>query len=182
MANKPLPSPEVLRQLLRYEPDTGLLFWRERPVEMFSSSARHKGWNARCAGKLALSTNHNAGYKCGPVNNKLLLAHRVVVALVRGEWPSGEVDHINGDRSDNRWENLRVVSHADNSRNRAMSQRNSSGAMGVYWNPVNQNWTAEIKHEGAKRHLGSFQSIREAKAARVRAQSELGFHENHGRR
>ena len=181
MAKAPLPSPEVLRQLLRYEPETGMLFWRERPRSMFSSCSRHRGWNTRCAGKLALSTKHSAGYRCGPINNKLLLAHRVIMAIQNGEWPEGEVDHVNGDRADNRLSNLRCVPHEENARNRCLSGRNTSGAMGVWWHKANRCWIAEITHDGIKQHIGSFTVKEDALRARRGAEQKLGFHRNHGR-
>ncbi len=181
MAEKALPTPAELRQLLDYDADTGSLFWRERPQSMFQSESRCRGWNSRCAGKPALTTRHNAGYRCGPINNRLFLAHRVIMALVHGSWPKGEVDHINGDRSDNRLENLRCVSHRDNARNRCCSRRNTSGAMGVWWSKPNRCWIAEIKHGGRKHHLGSFQAKADAIAARDEAKRRFGFHVNHGR-
>lgn len=181
MAAKALIHPDALRQLLRYDPETGKLFWRERQTSMFANETRARQWNARCAGREALATKHGAGYKCGPVMNHLLLAHRVIFALVNGEWPDGEVDHINGDRADNRWCNLRSVSHQDNAKNRAIGRGNSSGLMGVHWNKANRCWIAEIKVDGVKHHLGSFGSKEAAFAARKNAEDMHGFHRNHGR-
>lgn len=181
MAHKALIHPDALRQLLRYDPETGKLFWRMRDASMFANEIRARQWNTRCAGKEALTTRHAAGYKCGPVMNKLYLAHRVAIALVNGEWPEGEVDHINGDRTDNRWCNLRAVSHQENAKNRAIGRGNSSGLMGVYWSKANLCWIAEIKADGVKHHLGSFASKEAAYAARKSAEGAHGFHRNHGR-
>src|ERR1041384_5937819 len=97
MAESQLPSIEHLRQILRYEPETGKLYWLERPVSMFvggpyTPSRRAASWNARCAGKEAFTYVNSAGYRTGAVDNYLLLAHRVIWALVNGYWPD-RVDH-----------------------------------------------------------------------------------------
>lgn len=181
MAAKDLPDPELLRKLLRYEPETGKLFWRERPREMFIRYADFLTWNTRYAGKEAFTSKDNNGYRQGSIFKKMHKAHRVILAIAYGEYPSGSTDHINGDPGDNRLENLRATTQAENMRNTAMPKNNTSGVVGVYWFKRTNAWRAAIKVGGKNKHLGYFKSKDSAIAARAAAEIEHGFHENHGR-
>lgn len=116
-------SVERLAAAITCDPETGCLRWRQRPVEHFTAGAlsaefKAKRWNAKYAGKPALTCRDPRGYAKGMLDQKMLWAHRVVVALRDGEWPDGEVDHINRNKSDNRPCNLRVVTHQQNAMNR----------------------------------------------------------------
>jgi hypothetical protein len=182
MSDRELPFPELLRKLLRYEPETGRLFWRERCDSMFKSVADANRWNTRYAGKEAFCNYSADGYKTGKVCSSKQKAHRVVWAVMTGAWPREEIDHINGDPSDNRWENLREVSSGQNSQNTAMSVRNKSGAVGVFWNTYHGKWAAKIKAEGKQIHLGYFDDFDKAVAARKLANNAYGFSGNHGHR
>ena len=86
MANKPLPDANLLRQLLRYDPVTGSLVWRERAREMFNSDARWKGWNKRCAGKEA-GVIDPIGYRKITLFGRQWLAHRLMWKMLTGEEP-----------------------------------------------------------------------------------------------
>lgn len=178
-------SPPQLRELLRYEPETGKLFWLPRTPESFGSpfytARRCAAWNAIYAGEEALNRNHNQGYRAGAILNRTYLAHRVVWAFVHGQWPEDEIDHLDGCRSNNRIGNLRTVSRCDNMRNRQLSTKNTSGVMGVYWAPHAKKWRAEIKTDEARIHLGYFNDKALAVAARKAAERGQGFHPNHGR-
>lgn len=181
-----LPSIDTLRLLLRYEPETGRLFWRERPESMFADgghSAAHCAakWNTRYAGKEALTALRVHGYRHGSVLDKQQAAHRVVWALVYGKWPSQDIDHINGDPADNRIINLRLVTKAENMRNQKRYATNKSGATGVNWFKRDRTWQAKITVSGQQVHLGYFKNIDDAIAARKAAEARYGFHENHGR-
>ncbi len=184
MATKPLPSQEVLRQLLDYNPDTGALTWRERGPEWFTakSPARRASlcrlWNQRYAGTPAF-TCISEGYMTGSVNKANYKAHRVAWKLTHGTDPD-QIDHINGVRTDNRLENLRDVTLAENTRNRRRPTNNKSGMIGVhrwahdgivYWVA-----TSPRKAQSTYHHC-----IGQAIKARRVAEIECGFHENHGR-
>ena len=109
-----LPSPELLRKFLRYEPETGKLFWRECGSECFKSERDWKIYKTRCASKQAFSTVCIHKYLRGKFFGVPLKAHRVVWAIQTGEWPKDQVDHINHDRQNNQWSNLREASGAQN--------------------------------------------------------------------
>jgi hypothetical protein len=106
---------------------------------------------------------------------------RLAYFIACREWPDC-IDHINGDRSDNRLQNLRSVTVSDNNRNHPIQKRNRSGAHGVRHDARRNRWRAEITFEGKITFLGSFKNLDDAVAARLAAQKSLGFHENHGRR
>lgn len=185
MAGTPLPSPEVLRQLLRYEPDTGKLFWKERTEDLFTSRHRSpksymNGWNAKYAGKQAFTAKHNAGYRSGAIFERLFLAHRVCYAIHFGKWPENHIDHVNGDRADNRIDNLRDVTVSQNRKNVSISGNNSSGFGGVYLQKRTGRWVAETKVSGKKIYIGSFPDKDLAIAARMKANADLGFSSRHG--
>ena len=180
MATSPLPSPEVLRQLLRYEPDTGKLFWKERGPEWFKSetnSDRHSSnkWNSRFADRQAFTSKNKNGYFHGSINYKTLLAHRVIFAMCHGEWPEcgAVVDHINMDKEDNRICNLRLATISQNGANAGARKRNSSGYKGVSWHKGAMRWTARISFGGEDKYLGLFDCPEEAHDAYRRASREM---------
>jgi hypothetical protein len=170
MADKALLPIEAVRQLLDYEPDTGLLRWKPRGQPQ---------WDATYAGKEAL-TGRVDGYKRGKLLEVSVRAHRVVWAWVYGYWPLN-IDHINGDRTDNRLANLREVTVRQNAQNMKRYENNKSGYTGVIWMKRAERWRATIKILGRNKHLGSFRNIEDAIAARKQAEEALGFHPNHGR-
>lgn len=182
MADAALPSQDVLNQFLRYDPETGKLYWRWRSDEMFSDgdARTHKVWNSRYAGKEAFITANVKGYLYGSIHKRKMKAHRVIWKMVTGEEPD-QIDHINGDTADNRWTNLRDVVGAENQKNMKRPKNNTSGMIGVSWDSARGKWAAEIWNAGVKHHLGRFDDFDEAVAARLAAQERFGFHPNHGR-
>lgn len=175
-----------LRVALRYEPETGKLFWLPRVPSMFpdntcgGAAALSKAWNTRYAGKEALTGRNVHGYSRGPVFSKTYTAHQVAWALHYGEWPAQAIDHINGDRTDNRIANLRCVTVAENARNQRLRADNSSGTAGVRPSRWASRWEAHITHDYRRIHLGTFNTKEEAVAARKAAEAKYGFHPNHG--
>jgi hypothetical protein len=144
---------------------------------MFGGSQAYKAWNTKYPGTPALNAKHGAGYRHGAIFGKNVLAHRAAWAITHGEWPSDQIDHVNGDPADNRLENLRVVTSRQNSMNMKANSRNSSGVMGVSWNKANDKWRAHI----AGKTLGDFRCKDDAIRARKQAEEKLGYHPNHGR-
>ena len=180
MADKALPCPTVLRLLLRYEPETGVMTWRKR-AKCFCDTARRADWfNRRYAGAPALNARRKDGYLVGSVFDVRVRAHRAAWAIVHGAWPD-EIDHINGDPSDNRLSNLRNVSHAGNQKNMKRPSNNTSGVSGVFWCTGMRRWDAEIHVGGRRVWLGGFETREQAMIARKAAEKVAGYHENHGR-
>lgn len=169
-----------LSDLLEYAAETGCLTWLPRAVGLFPNDAAHRSWNTRYAGVAALTTLCD-GYRRGAIFGKSYLAHRVAWALVHGEWPEDQIDHINGCRTDNRIANLRCVTNQENLRNTARYSHNTSGHIGVHWEQRRRKWRASIKVDGKKRHIGYYPSLDEANQARLEANRLHGFHANHGR-
>ena len=181
-------TPDFLRSILAYEPETGDLIWRQRPVSMFSQDKKISAerisrlWNNRFSGQRAFSNiSKSTGYVQGNIGGKVLRGHRVAWAIFYGDWPDGEIDHINGVRADNRIENLRVVDRGANCRNLPISTRNKSGIIGVTWDAARGKWFASIRHNGKTVGLGRYDQISQAAAARKAAEAKFGFHKNHGR-
>jgi hypothetical protein len=172
---KDLPTIAELRKMLAYDPDTGDLTWLARR-DVKSS------WNTRYAGTPALACVHEDGYRKGRIHRRIVRAHRVAWAMHHGRWPELDLDHINGDRSDNRIANLREVTRAENQRNVRRPSNNKSGVIGVYWSTCRSKWVAEIRDaQGKKKHIGVFDDLSEASSARRDAERAEGYHENHGR-
>ena len=186
MSKKELPSPELLRQLLRYEPDTGKLYWKERTPDLFTNGARSADcecarWNAQFAGKEAF-TSISIRYKVGSIFYAQYKAHRIIWSIFYNDCSDFTIDHINGDSCDNRIVNLRKSNALDNMRNRKLQSNNKSGALGVCWYKASRKWKAYIKNNKKNIHLGYFDNLDDAIAARKEAEAKYGFHPNHGRR
>lgn len=183
---KDLPSPELLRKLICPDFKAGKLYWRERTPDMFEPQKwtpehRCKAWNSRYAGTEAFTAITCRGYKKGSFFNKKLFAHRVLWAMHKGKWPASNIDHINGDPSDNRIENLREATQSQNLANSRMSTTNTSGYKGVSWHEPTQKWMARIKKNGEKYYLGLFSCPEDAYQAFCTATKEMnGQYANFG--
>jgi hypothetical protein len=173
---------EFVRSMLRYDAESGLLYWLPRPVDMFtqtaqgqSAEARCRAWNKAQAGKVAFTAKNFEGYYCGTIMGVGYRAQRVAWLIHYGEWPSGVVDHINGDRGDNRIANLRDVSVSENGRNTALSVRNKSGVKGVHFSTREGLFRAQITVGGKVIGLGYFASLDDAARVRAAAEDQHGF-------
>lgn len=145
---------------INYDPLSGQFVW---------SASRRGVASGRTAG--CLSTY---GYVVIKIGGKQVRAHRLAWFLTYAEWPVGEVDHINGNRSDNRLCNLRVVSRAGNSQNRRAAHRDSShGLLGAAWNKQHRRWQSKIVANGVRHHLGYFDSAAQAHTAYLAAKDRL---------
>lgn len=143
--------------------------------------AARNGWNSKWAGRAAFTTLRSDGYLCGSVLGLNLLAHRAAWAVFYGVWPSQNIDHLNGIKSDNRIENLRDVCQQENLRNAKLSDRNTARRIGIGWCSRRHKWRARIKTNWTDKHLGYFDDLEQAIEARALAEKEMGFHPNHGR-
>lgn len=169
---------EIVRELLDYDPLTGILTWKRRDQKWFSREADWKRWNTVFAGKEALPCSGPGGYKTGAILNKSQYAHRIAFLHYHGYMPP-EVDHLNGDTLDNRIANLRGTTRAENARNSKRSAANMSGFSGVGF--ARNKWRARAHKDGKEFHIGYFDSKEEAAAAVIAKRREIGgYTERHG--
>lgn len=152
--------------LLDYDPVMGHLYWKV-----------NRGSNL-VAG-LPITRLSNKGYVVVKINSKAYLAHRVAWLITYGTWPTGQIDHENQVRSDNRLSNLRDVTQQVNLKNKRKMVNNTSGHTGVYLTQSG-NWLARICVDKTQINLGSFPTIDGAVAARKAAITHHNFHVNHG--
>lgn len=161
-------APETIRQLLDYDPDTGVVKWRMRPLR-----ADGKPNDRIAPGAEAGWIDATTGYRRVGVAGVQVHTHRLVWVIATGEWPE-VVDHINGNKTGNRLANLRAASAAENACNVAVRSDNSSGHPGVSWDRRQSRWYAYIAHKGRTYSLGRYAALADAIAAR-RA-GETKFH------
>ncbi len=134
-----------------------------------------------------ITHKNNRGYLWTGVFGKTCLVHRLVWLWMTGKHPEGEIDHINGVRTDNRWVNLRDVNSFENSRNQGVRKDCTSGVRGVTWcDRTNHRgrsyWLARISHKGKRYTLGRFNKLEDAIKARREAEEHFKYHPNHAKR
>lgn len=133
----------LISEALRYCPETGALYWRERPRDHFQDDRSTRTWNARYAKTRAGSAGVNG--RCNiRLSGRLFKAHRLVWFLHHGNWPTEQIDHINGNPADNRIENLREATNSQNQHNRGVNKNNTSGFKGVCWDRPRGKWRAQL--------------------------------------
>lgn len=179
MAKRSLPCPTVLRLLLRYEPETGKLFWRPRGRRWFKRNGDVTRWNTRFANVEGFNADDGGRYLTGTFFGQKLATHRVVWAIFKGEWPE-IIDHIDGDKTNNRLANLRSVTFTENNRNHPMNRRNTSGHTGVRWCRFQERWIMQIRCGDNKRVSRTFRSKEDAINAHAEWKRALGYTERHG--
>lgn len=178
---KSMLNAEGLRTLVEYDPENGKMVWLERPITIFPTARSCAVWNSRFSGKAAFQTANSHGYLVSTILGRLYTAHRVAWCIMEGQWPFLQVDHINGDRKDNRWSNLRAASNSTNHKNQKMPRTNTSGTVGIHQDKRTGSWVAQIYDNGRRINLGTFADKQHAIAARLKAEMQFGYHPNHGR-
>jgi hypothetical protein len=158
---------EHLLTVLRYDEGTGLFTWRVEP----NKSKKGRTRLGDTAGTLAPH-----GYVVIGIEGTHYLAHRLAVFYMTGKWPEHQVDHRNGNRADNRWENLRLATVKQQRENASPQQRSASGVRGVYWFKRTQQWQVRINHDKKAISLGYHDSLLDAIAARLHAERMLFTH------
>lgn len=177
---------EYLSQCFKYDAETGLLFWRARPIEHFKNERGFKCFNAQKTGKPAGCISEHGGgkyYKVRLNKTKLYFSHRVIWEMHHGEIPQGmDIDHKDGNGLNNRLDNIRIVTKSGNMKNRRIGVHNKSGYHGINWVPRLSKWVAQITSDGVTTNVGTFSNFSDAFDARKDAEVKLGFFENHGRK
>jgi hypothetical protein len=163
-------TPIVARSMLSYDPTKGSVTW------LVNRRRIKAGTIAGCE----YTDSSGKRYRTIGINGRTYSEHRLVFFLFTGNWPSNEVDHIDGDGCNNKWNNLREADAVTNRRNQRRLITNTSGHTGVYWHVRNLKWEAKIGVNGKFVNLGYFDLIDDAIAARQLANDQYGFHANHG--
>lgn len=141
-----------VRKMLNYDEDTGVLSWKVSPARRVK------------VGDVVGYINSD-GYVGISIKNNTYRAHRIIWMYVYGEFPSKDIDHINGNRSDNRLFNLRLASSSDNAKNRKITSKNTSGFKGVSYHKTKKKWCAQCQSNGKSHYLGQFDTAEKASAA-----------------
>jgi hypothetical protein len=161
--SNPLPNLDTLLHHFDYDHNTGEITWRNP-----SSKKMTKGDIA--------GTSNNQGYVCISFYGDKLKAHRIAWKMFYGSIDNDLlIDHINGNKSDNRISNLRLVSHLENNRNKRICNNNSSGYPGVIYYKNANKWAASINNNGKREYLGFFKKFEDAKNARIKKEKEYGY-------
>lgn len=153
---------EIARQALSYDPDSGSLTW-------LISRGTVKAGSKVCRVS-------NRGYLTVKIFGKTYQAHRVAWLIVHGEWPI-TIDHINRQRTDNRLVNLRNATQQQNMCNVPRKRTNTSGVRGVSWHSQSEKWQVEVKADGKRYYLGSYQDIELAEL--VASEGRLKLHKEY---
>ena len=154
-----LPSVDLLREFIDYDPLTGLLTWKWRDQRHFPKERLSRTWNKQFAGKKVGWLNAN-GYLATRVNVQNLLVQRIVWKMVTGNEPPEQIDHIDGNRTNNRFENLRGADANEGAWNRGMHKNNKVGMKGV--TKRGNTFIARIYPKGEYIYLGTFKTAEEA--------------------
>ena len=151
----------LIREYFDYNAQTGALVWKKKPAIAVS------------AGDLAGNIQPSNGYRYVSFKGYSIRAHRLIWALFYGEWPEGDLDHINGIRSDNRISNLRDAGRCSNAQNERKARKNnkSTGLLGSY--KAGNRYRAIIHVDGNPVHLGRFDTAEDAHAAYVAAKRKF---------
>lgn len=151
---------ERLRELLNYDPLTGIFTWRVK------RAAKKPGDIAGCPQK-------PKAHIVIRIDDRLYLAHRLAWLYMTGRWPAEDTDHRDLDRQNNIWTNLREATPSENMQNIPLKSNNISGYMGVSWYTRDQRWKATIKVGAKLHHIGCFDDPAEAGAAYLEAKARL---------
>jgi hypothetical protein len=149
---------ESLRQQVAYDPETGAI------TRLVARSI-----NPKSVPGLRLGTPCRGGYLMVRVGKSRYLAHRLAWFHAHGRWPDGDIDHVNGNKADNRLCNLREATRSQNMANTSLQANNTSGVRGVCFAKHAKKWLASLTVSGKQKHLGLFASKEEAAVVRERA-------------
>lgn len=152
-------SAHYVRSILDYDPATGIFMWRSR-------NDVGKGWNIRFAGSRA-GRIEKKGYRGIGINRIRYRSNRLAWLWMTGSWPEHQIDHRNRNHADDRWDNLRPATNAQNKRNAKVRKDSETGLKGVCRHGC--GWRARIQTDGKRRVLGYFSTKEEARAAYRRA-------------
>lgn len=153
---------ERLKEVCDYDPETGALTWR---------IPRRK-----CKVGALIGSPDDRGYLKVKIDYRIYYIHRLAWLYMTGAWPTHDVDHIDRNKANNAWGNLRAATQKQNSENVGLTRGNRSGIKGVSWSPIHKKWRARIKHNYKGITLGYFDDVASAVQARKEAELTLFTH------
>jgi hypothetical protein len=151
---------DQLKSLLTYDPSTG---------KLFNKVTR----NTRAQKNCETGTVNTNGYVVVTIDGKKHLAHRLIWLMMTGSLPPHEIDHINRNRSDNAWSNLRAVTRLENSWNTGAHKNSKSGHKGVAYVSKSNKWQVQLRVRGKTHYIGQYFDVMSALAAREEAEKVL---------
>lgn len=172
---------QVARRLLRYDAERGVLVWNRRPENEFATKNAWAAWSARFAGKVA-GTKGQGGYlqvHCAALGGSCRAA-RLIWAIHTGEQPPEAVDHIDGNRQNNKWSNLRAASFRANNRNKLNPRTPTSGHSNIERRKDTGKWRVTFHIGNGKRRSKSFATIEDAIEWRDKTMRAHGYTARHG--
>lgn len=157
-----------IKELIHYDKDSGVFTWK-----VDRQNIAKKG--------MVAGSSASDNYLVLTLFNKQYKAHRIAWMYEYGHFPKDNIDHINGNKKDNRIINLRDVTSLINHKNMSIDKRNKSGKTGVTWHKLSKKWITNISVDKRLVHLGYFENIEDAIKVRQEAENKYSFHMNHGR-
>ncbi len=157
---------ERLKELLHYDPTTGVFTWRMR--------RGRSALEGQQAGSIRIARyDSGGGYRDIGIDGQLYLAHRLAWLYMTGQWPPAHIDHDNSVRDDNRWDNIRPATVSQNGMNRPAQANNTSGFKGVTHHKRARKWMAQITKDGRHYYLGLYETSEAAHEAYRKAATLL---------
>lgn len=185
---------KTLKELLHYDPDTGIFTWKERDVKYFAHCKKpgvaSKIWNTNfsktVAGYKYTRKHYKTYYEKITItingSQKAYSSHRLAFLYMTGKWPKHQIDHIDQDGENNTWINLRDITGKENQRNKTLQKNNTSGFNGVHWVKKTKRWRVMLYLNNKQIYGGTFINKEDAIEKRKQMNIEYGFHENHGKK
>ena len=171
---------QFVREAFDYDPETGVLTRRRLDRRWFRRDQDWRDYNRRWAGLEVGGVTSSKYVQVTILGEQALYVHRVIWLWMTGDWPD-EIDHRDRDRRNNKWSNLREVSHTENGRNQRMRKNNTTGVTGVYRTKQRKFWASiGSSRAGNFKYLGRFDTLGEAGEARRMAQEQYGYSPGHG--
>lgn len=164
---------ELVKKLFYYDYETGNFY------RVYKLSWKRNLY--KCPIVQIKNVNNNGYYQVN-FQGRPYAIHRLIFLYVNGFYPENDVDHVDGNRLNNKWSNLREVTRQENLKNVGLRTDNSTGIVGVSLRKDTKKYTAYIEVDGVRIRLGSFKNINEARNARKEAEIKYNFHKNHGER
>ena len=173
---------EILKELIHYDPETGVFTWKFRELKWFTSNWNYNIWNNKYPNSICGITPMSDGYLRVSILGKSYKQHVLAFLYMTGNFPNNMVDHEDGVKSNNKWSNLREATNSTNQKNAKISGRNKTGCVGVSFCKSSNKYKTFVMNNNSKLHLGYFDTLEEAVLVRKEAEIKYGYHKNHGKR